>query len=311
MLKSLLMKTNKSIYNEGFAYPFFTSFFTPFLRPRLFKTLFSIFYNFFFAQHRAAFLPGRIPVKSVDHPLDSKVPFVPRWITIYIDFVFFWTRIISFYLKRYGRKGHKTVGAFITSMGYLYEYAGEVYTKCFSTTKRPFYIARPRFFMIHMLDPHLMCIPSLHVMIAIHAYTMFEKIAKEFNDEENLKDQIIEMKQGALAITQAVLFVKQHSVNCIPAAFYAMTCYTPDLFPPQEAQKFTQRLFSPPPVLPQGEKPPGGKVYPTEAPKTILPEKDMAEIKEYIMMMYNRFLEEGKTAKSWEEPLVNFLNGLP
>ena len=302
------MKTNKAIYKEGFAYPFFKSFFTPFLRPRMLKTLFSIFYNFFFAQHRAAFLPGRIPVKSVDHPLDKKVPFVPRWITIYIDFVFFWTRIISFYLKRYGRKGHKTVGAFISSMGKLYEYAAEVYTKCFSTTKRPFYIARPRFLMIHLLDPHLMCIPSLHVMIVIHASTMFEKIAKEFNDEENLKDQIQVMRQGALAITQAVLFVKQHSVNCIPAAMYAMTRYTPDLFTKEDAAKFTEQLFSPPQGI--GSAPKGCRVHPSASPKTELPKADKAEIKAHILALYNRFLEEGKTSKSWEEPLVNFLHNI-
>lgn len=304
------MKSNKSIYSEGFAYPFFKSYFTPYTRPRMVKCLYNIFKNFFFDQHVAAFLPGKIPVKKVDHELDSKIPFKPAWGTIYLDFVFFWTRVIAFCFHRYGRKGHKQIGEFITSMGNLYAYAAEVYKKCLSTTKRPFYVARPRFFLIHLLDPHLMCIPSLHVMVVINAYIQFEQIAKHFNDELELKDQIELMRQGALAITQAILFVKQHSVNCIPAALYAMTRYAPDLFPKERAVEFVEELFSPPPVFPAGIKPPGGRIHPSCAPKINIQEADKKEIKDFIISVFIQFTEEGKTAESWEYPIVNFLRNI-
>jgi hypothetical protein len=187
----------------------------------------------------------------------------------------------------------------------LYAFASEVYRKNFSTTKRPFYIAHPRFFLIHLLDPHLMCIPSLHVMAAIHTYTQFEAIAKSLGEEENLKEQATEMRQGALAISQAVLFVKQHSVNCIPAALYAMTCFSPELFPPEEAEAFTQMLFSPAPD--KSKMPSGCRVHPAASPSTELPQADQAEIKSHILALYRRFLEEGKTCEFWGEPLVSFL----
>ena len=299
------MVIKNSVYGETSWYAFLKSISIPLLRPAFVKCVFSIFYNFFFCQHRAAFLPGKIPVSNADHPLDKKIPFVPSWVTIYIDFVHFWIRMLSFVLRRYRRKAYIPVRDFILSMGRLYAWAAVVYKKNLSTTTRPFYIARPRFFVIHLLDPHLMCIPSLHVMVVIHAYTMFGAIAKKMGDEENLKEQVLEMKQGALAISQAILYVKQHSINCIPAALYAMTCYSPDLFPQEEAQAFTNELFSPaPPVTAQLRN---CRVHPSFSPATKLPEGVQAEVKEHILSLYYRFLEEGKTAKSWDEPLVKFL----
>jgi len=299
---------NKSVYSESSILAFLKSIFVPSLRAAFLKCVPSIFYNFFFCQYRAAFLPGRIPVSKVDHPLDEKIPFTPAWVAIYTDFIHFWIRLLSFLLRRFGRKSYPYVKDFIQSMGELYAYAAQVYRKNLSTTKRPFYIARPRFLVIHMFDPHLMCIPSLHVMVVIRTYTQFAAIAKKLNDTENLKTQIEEMKQGALAISQAILFIKQHSVNCIPAALYAMTCFSPGLFPPQEAEAFTNLLFSPAPHL-SGELK-NCPVHPGAAPATKLPEGDIAEIKGHILALYRRFLEEGKNAKTWEEPLVKFLREL-
>jgi hypothetical protein len=310
------MKFKDSVYSENSWYAFIKSVFVPSLRPAFCRTVPSIFYNFFFCQHRAAFLPGRIPVSNVDHPLDEKIPFIPSWVRIYIDFTHFWIRMISFFLRRYGRKAYLPIKEFIDSMGKLYAYAAIVYNKNHSTTIRPFYITRPLFFVIHLLDPHLMCIPSLHVMVVIHTYTMFAKIAKKMTEKQSdktteeksiddLNEQIEEMKQGALAISQAILYVKQHSVNCIPAALYAMTCYSPDLFPPEEAEDFTEQLFSPAPAA--GDTPITCKVHPSASPKTKLPDNDITEIKNHILYLYRRFLKEKETVKSWEDPVVNFL----
>jgi hypothetical protein len=287
--------------------------FTPFFRPFAFRVVYKIFYNFFYRQFIAAFFPGKIPVSKVDHPLDEKIPFKPTWIKIYIDFTQFWIRVISFYIRRYGRKEYKTVGNFIESVGELYVFAAQVYTKNLSTTKRPFYISNPRFLLIHLADPHLMCVPSLHIMLAVHTYLQFKAIARKNGEEEKLKPQIKEMKQGALAISQAVLFVKQHSVNCIPAALYAMTCFTPDLFPPEEAESFTNQLFSAPPIFPPGKNgihkkiPNCYSVHPAASPKTKIPDEDQALIKSHIISLYNRFMQERDELRPWYEPLVKFL----
>lgn len=303
------MNYKDSVYSESTLYAFRKTLFTPILRPVSVMVIQTICYNFFIRQFIFAFLPGKIPVKKVDHPLDEKIPFVPSWVTIYIDFTQFWIRVISFYIRRYGRKVLIPIRDFIASMGRLYVYAAEVYFKILSTTKRPFYIARPRFLMIHLVDPHLFCIPSLHVMVVIHTYTMFSFIARKLGIEEKLKNQVQEMKKGALAISQAIFFVKQHSINCIPAALYAMTNFSSGLFPKEEAENFIKELFSPAPS--RGDVPTKCLVHPCASPSTRIAINDQELIKRHILSLYNQFMEERKISKSWEEPIINFLKKMP
>ncbi|MDR2718875.1 MAG: hypothetical protein LBB89_12550 [Treponema sp.] len=308
------MKSAASVYDETPIYACVKTLSVSSLRPAAIRCISSIFYNFFFRQYRAAWLPGRVPVSRVDHPLDLKIPFVPSWITIYLDFIAFWIRMLSFLLRTYRRKVHVAVSEFLTAIGELYRCAAEAYQKNFSTTDRPFYIARPRFFLIHLVDPHLMCIPSLHVMVVILTYTRFAAILRSLGETEQRSARIDEMKQGALAITHAILFVKQHSVNCIAASLYAMTCFDGKLFPPQEAEAFTALLFNDPPPLaasPANRLPKNYRLRPGAAPRTKLPAADAAEIKTHIINLYRRFLAEGKTAHNWTEPLLRFMQQSP
>ncbi|MDR0624119.1 MAG: hypothetical protein LBG10_06780 [Treponema sp.] len=276
------------ISGESTITAFFTAFGNPFLRKTVLKTTSSIFYHFFFCQYRAALLPGRIPVTAVDHPLDAKIPFTPSRVAVYLDFVAFWVRIVSFLFRSYRRRAYHSAGEFIESIGRLYAFAGEVYRKHLSTTRRPFYISRPRFLLIHMADPHLMCIPSLHVMVVIRAYTKFRAIIRGLGDEARFSRQIKEISGGALAITEAILFVKQHSVNCVAAAMYAMTCFEEALFPPEEAERFASRLFT-----------------------RSLPPADGELLRTHIINLYRQFLSQRETATTWGEPLVNVLRRGP
>jgi hypothetical protein len=245
-----------------------------------------IFYYFFYLQFKAAFLPGRVPVTRVDHPLDREIPFNPRWVGVYLDFVSSWVRMTGFLLDRFGRKAAAPVLDFIETMSRLYMVASEVYRKNLSTTSRPRYYKRPRFLLIHAADPHLMCIPSLHVMIVIRTYTKFRAIVKELGAEADLTRQMEEVRQLALDITEAILYVKQHSVNCIPAAMYVMTHFDPRLFGTEEAEDFVSAIFTRP----------------------LSPEKS-AGIRAYIILRYRQFLAEGGAAKDWKEPLLKFLAG--
>jgi hypothetical protein len=306
------MKSASSVYDVSPAHTFAKSFSVPSLRPAVIRCIASILYNFFFRQYRAALLPGRVPVSRVDHPLDHKIPFVPSWVTIYLDFVPFWIRMLGFLLRTYGRRAYDATREFIMSMGRMYAFAAETYQKSFSTTDRPFYIARPRFFVIHLFDPHLMCVPSLHVMVVIWTYTKFAAILRSFNDAGRYAAQIEEMKQGALAITHAILFVKQHSINCIAAALYALTHFGGELFPPEEAEAFINLLFwEAPPAAPMQTMPANYKARPWAAPRTKIPATDALIIKTHITNLFRHFLEEGKTARKWEEPLLNFLSMHP
>jgi hypothetical protein len=281
---SIMDRQPRKVCDENIITAFYRSFTNPALRKIAVKSIFTIFYQFFFRQYRAALLPGRVPVTPVDHALDAKIPFTPSWVAVYLDFVAFWVRTLSFLFRAYGRRIYKRAGEFLETMGELYAFAAEVYKKNFSTTRRPFYIARPRFLLIHAVDPHLMCIPSLHVMVVIRTYTKFRAIIRDMGDEARFAPQIAELKNGALAISEAILFVKQHSVNCIAAAMYAMTCFQHDLFPPAEAEDFCSRLFV-----------------------QSLPPEDGEMVRRHIINLYHDFLSRRGAAKNWGEPLFHFL----
>ena len=286
----------KSVYHASVAYAFRRTLGNQFLRPTTLRCISSIFRNFFFSQSRHAFFPSRVPVSRVDHPLDRKLPFDPKWVNVYMDFTPYWIRVLAFLLWNYGSRSLCVVREFISSTGRLYTFAATVYRKNLSTTDRPFYVANPKFFTIHLTDPHLMCIPSLHVMVAIHTYTKFAAAIRSLNDAENRAAQIEEMRQGAFAICQSILFVKQHSVNCIGASVYAMTRFDPELFPPEEAEAFCSRFLDTSPLV---------------VPITKVPKEIIAEVRAYITDSYRHFREEGKTAESWDEPILNFLRQLP
>jgi hypothetical protein len=233
-----------------------------------------IFYNFFFRQYKAKLLRN-VPVVNVDHILDEKIPFLPQKVNIYLDFIAFWVRTAGFLLK-IGIK--KEAADFVRSIGELYALAAEVYMKHMSTTRRPRYLGTFRFILIHALDPHLMCIPSLHVMVVMFVYKKFAVSTSAFENQKS------ELKEGALAITESVLYVKQHSVNCIAAAFYALSRFDEALFPPREVEALTARLFT----------------------DGTIAESDAALIREHILALYRKFLSEGQN-QPWEKPLLDFL----
>lgn len=255
--------------------------------------LLSALRDFFLLQYRAVLFPGRIPVSRADHPLDSRIPFNPRWVTVYMDFVAYWLRIAGFFIVR-GKK--EIAAAFIESIGRLYSFAAEVYRKNLSTTDRPRYLKHPRFLLIHLVDPHLMCIPSLHVMIVIRGYTAFRQAAASLPHDPAFSAADRKLRERALDITRAILYVKQHSVNCVSAAMYAMSRFDPALFPPEEAEAFAADLFVP-----------GGNF--TGGPG-VLPE-DIPAICSHITGLYRSFFEAGKGAEDWTSPLLDFLKSLP
>jgi hypothetical protein len=288
------ISAEEKVYDAPVSAAFAGAMANPALRKTVIKSIIRMVYNFFIRQYRAAFMPGYIPVTAVDHPLDEKIPFTPSWIVVYLDFVAFWIRVVSFLLLSFGRRAHGAVAGFIKSFGDIYAFAADVYKKNFSTTARPFYIARSRFFMIHLVDPHLMCVPSLHVMVVINAYIRFADIVRSLKVEKFFLRQIEELRRGAVHITESLLYVKQHSVNCVAAAMYAMTCFDKRLFPPEMAEDFGAWLFAGPPP-------------PESGSKTALPRADAQEIRDHILTLYRRFLAGGQESPRWEKPLLDFL----
>jgi hypothetical protein len=273
------------------------------LRRSALRCIVTILRYFFFLQYYAVLFPKRIPVSWADHPLDEKIPFNPRYIRTYLTFVIFWIHLVGFLLGRYGGSGRGLAVEFVKSMERLYLFAAQVYKKNLSTTKRSKY-NRNYFRLVHATDPHLMCIPSLHIMIVIHTYTMLREFLARRGEGEVYSKEAEDLRCGALAITEAVLYVKQHSINCISAAMYAMTCFSPSRFFPEEAERFAGDIFS-------------GKAFDQanpEIPKNPGPEvlsRDREPIIRHILDLYYAFLAEGEKSSCWERPLLDFLAKLP
>jgi len=258
--------------------------------------------KFFLFQYRAALFPRKIPVSNVEHDLDSLIPFNPSFVTIYLDFVGFWIRIAGFLGMHRKKAGFNMAADFIESITMLYPFALKVYGRNLSTTARPAYNKKFRFRIIHIFDPHLMCIPSLHVMIVIHAYTAFRNFVQELGEEKALQTLVKKVYAGAIAITEAILYIKQHSINCVAAALYTMRRFNPILFSDEDAENFVKGLFSGETVdLPPEYAPfyTGPQVKAEDAPR----------LREQIMRLYRSFTEAD--APDWTTPLLDFLASLP
>jgi hypothetical protein len=248
-------------------------------------TIKSILYNFFYLQYKAVLFPRRVKITRVEHRLDGEIPFTPSWIGVYMDFSPFWIRSQAFLAATFGKAADPHIAGFVRCIGELYAFAAGVYRRNFSTTSRPFYLGKPGFVSIHLFDPHLMCIPSLHVMVVILTYTRIRQILSALGVEKEYAGEIEAARARALDITESILYVKQHSINCIAAALYAMTRYDAALFSADEAHDFAGRLFLSGPI--------------SDAARTA--------IKKHILDLYHSFLDAGARSENWEQPLLDFL----
>jgi hypothetical protein len=247
----------------------------------------SIIYNFFYLQYRAVLFPKKVKISQVDHPLDKAIPFTPSWIDVYMDFSPFWIRTQAFLAKAFGKAADPYIADFIRGINDMYTLAGQVYKQNLSTTHRPFYLRKPGFVSIHLFDPHFMCIPSLHVMVIIMTYTRMRRVLACLGAEKEYELELELVRRHALDITESVLYVKQHSINCIAAAMYAMTCYDEILFPVSEARAFVDALF-----IDGGHN---------------IPDVSRGAIREYIFDLYCGFLGARPKSGTWEQPLLDFL----
>ena len=196
--------------------------------------------DFFALQFAVKLGLRRVPVVDVDHPLDARIPFTPERIATYLDFISFWIRPLGWIARHHGPRAFVTHGVrFLGLIDRCYREAAEVYRAGMTTTRRPRYY-RGRFLAIHLFDPHLLCVPSLHVMIVVLAWTQYRRAFAELGVPDADRSALTtELFDGAVDIAVSVLFIKQHSVNCLPAALYAMTRITPSEVSPADVAAFT------------------------------------------------------------------------
>ena len=255
--------------------------------PATFAYLRSVVCNFFVLQFLVKWGIKKIPVVRVDHPLDQTIPFLPHKVGIYMHFINFWIEPLSMLICRYG--AHKAMpfcAEWLRAITRAYDEAARMYRFRMSTMTRPAY-HKGQFFTIHLLDPHLLCVPSLHIAIVVLCFSFYRHFFEREQFSEAEKQQWnAELYAGAVAIAESVLYVKQHSVNCVPAALYMMSRLFPDLFTPIDAVAFIDALFQQPEGM-SGEQ--------------------ARTVREHILDMYERFLLEGALDDDWRAPVQRWI----
>ena len=281
----------KPIKSVGIAKAFFIVPFRYMSLKSLCGYLHTVITKFFWLQFSVKLGFRKIPILSVDNALDKKVPFSPLKVPVYLDFINFWIRPIVFLLNKYGtKKSIPYCARFLSLIDKSYFQASRVYSFRMSTTDRPMgkvdKSVQKYFNTIRTVDPHYLCVPSLHIAIVVLAYTFFRKTFEELGmDKEEQDFYNAELYRGALDIGETVLYVKQHSVNCIPAALFMMTNLIPEYFTEEDAKIFIDDLFK------DAED---------------IQEQDKIDIHNHIKNMYENLLQQ-KGDDDWAEPVKNWL----
>lgn len=253
--------------------------------------LYTVVTKFFWLQFSVKLGLRKIPVLPVDNALDKKVPFNPLKVPIYLDFIHFWVRPMVFIINKFGtKKAVPYCAKFFAIIDKSYQEAARIYSFRMSTTDRPMCkvdkSVQRHFNTIRTVDPHYLCVPSLHIAIVVLAYTFFRQTFKELEMDNKEQDFYnAELYRGALDIAETVLYVKQHSVNCIPAALFMMTNLIPEYFKAEDARIFINDLFK---------------------DCTDIQPEDKINIHNHIKNMYENLLQE-KGDKDWTEPVKNWI----
>ena len=254
----------------------------------LFRFLRTVVRDFFWLQFSVKWRFKTIPVLDVSHPLDELIPFTPDKVKIYLNFTNFWIRPMTLLFRRFGvKKALPYCIEYLSLIETAYANAAKVYRFCMTTTKRPDYKTDAAFKMIHAFDPHLLCVPSLHVAIVILSSVYYADVFKndDFTEEER-KTYTAELREGARHIIESVLYVKQHSVNCIPAAMYMMLYVLKNRFTISAGIDIINSLF---------------------ADDETLSDSDKKKISAHIHFMFERLLLEGANENDWTVPVKRWL----
>jgi hypothetical protein len=245
------MASSKSVVvtKVGYARPIALALSRPALAGSALRLAFEAVRSFFLPQF-ANMVFHRRPVVNVDHPLDAEVPFDPHYVKKYLEFVELW--IGSFYSiwKLYGDAAIPGLVGYIDAIRGLYSDAGSIYWKVHTTTTRPARNYNMHFALIHATDPHLNCIPSLHVLIVVANWLLVEDLVEQLGDPVPVPHPgfdasawIEHLRAEAVAITESILFVKQHSVNCIGVSLYYLKRRFPR-FDSSRVGTFVRDLFA-------------------------------------------------------------------
>jgi len=203
-------------------------------------------------------------VKNIEHPLDARIPVRYEESALYLTFVELWISALSYLGKRIGKDFDDDAAVFIEGLARCYADAASVYGRGLTTTRRPERAPSLRLAFVYAVDPHLFCVPSLHVLVVCYTYGRLAELLAKRGEAERYARELSELRARAVAITESILYVRQHSVNCIPTALAMLSVILPS-YGEVEAKSLMAELW-------HGE----------------VPETDRAEIVDYMNALYDR-----------------------
>lgn len=242
--------------------------------------------DFFWLQYKRRLGLIKTKIITVDSPLDDFVPFKPEKIDIYLDFINFWLRPLSLLISLRRKNAAEYISDFLILINRCYKDAAGFYRFRMSTTQRPKGIANRKFIWIKLLDPHYLCVPSLHVSVTVLVTTYFKRVFKAEFSEEEQNFYNTELYEEAIQIAETVLYIKQHSVNCVAAALYMMNCIMEGEFSIQNAIDFINTLF---------------------ADADDITDENKKLINEHLNILFEQLLLEGTNEYDWVTPLKRWI----
>jgi hypothetical protein len=201
-------------------------------------------HHFFLPQYQSALWPQRRLVATLAHPLDQDIPFHPREVVTYLGYITFWYKTLCWFYDRIGRTALPDIRRSMDEVLILYREAGAIYRRCQSTTTTRAPLPwHPYFSLIYLVDPHLACIPSLHVLLICHNDLGAARILRRHGPQPEGGRLLEEVREEAARIIEAVLLVKQHSLVDIAPSLFLLTALFPDDYGREEVADFVSRLF--------------------------------------------------------------------
>ena len=283
-------KTHRPISSYSASAPFFSLATKPCTARYAWTFIFTIIKDFFFLQLFQKFHLTKRPVINVETAIDDKIPFLPDQVKDYLSFVQYFMKPMDMMKKQLGfRKSAPYNCLYLKFLTRIYKNSASIYRYCMTTTSRPKYYKTRKFRTIHFFDPHLLCVPSIHVAIAAGVSAWFKQCFKlGILPEKDQKAYLEELETQATKIVESVLFIKQHSVNCIPLALYMLSStMNKSFFSVEDATAFIDRLF--------------------RDPDKISPEV-RKEIIEHFYYMYERTLLESRFSANWQNCIRHWLS---
>ncbi len=204
--------------------------------------------RFFFDQFVYRLKPGRVQVKNIEHPLDAWIPVRYEMAGVYLGFIKLWIYALAYLRKRIGPEFDDGVLDFLAGLQRCYADASGIYGQCLSTTRRPARAPCPRLAFVYAVDPHLFCVPSLHVLVVGYTYHRLRGLLEARGLAGRFAVELEALRDRAIAITESILYVRQHSVNCIPAALSMLQVIVPS-YDEAESKAFLSSLFESEPEL--------------------------------------------------------------